>query len=287
MESTQRHMTLIAVLVCFFAVGMAGLLNFFKYRSTSDRIVQERLVVIAGAIETAIQRSLTLGLQFAEIKTLPDTMQRERGNDDLIVSIDLYDTDGQPLYSTDRLRASTPMPASWLKAAHRAGHEDWSVSGDEGTAAGTAIENNFGLTIGYLAMRYSSERQQEAHRAVARELGLAALTIFSMSAALATLALRAVVRRLRRDIDAIELMLRSDQPTRLSVAVAKGPFGGALARFFTSVRGVESQLAGLRGQLLPANDGRPSAVLAPVPVEAADDRRVAAAVRDHTLGASA
>ena len=39
MDTTKRRMVLIAAMVCFFAVGMAGLLNFFKYRSTADGIV--------------------------------------------------------------------------------------------------------------------------------------------------------------------------------------------------------------------------------------------------------
>ena len=38
---------------------MAALLNFFKYRSTAERIVKERLVVVADSIETGIQQSLT------------------------------------------------------------------------------------------------------------------------------------------------------------------------------------------------------------------------------------
>ena len=34
-------MIVVAVMVCAFAVGMAGLLNYFKYRSTVHRIVTD------------------------------------------------------------------------------------------------------------------------------------------------------------------------------------------------------------------------------------------------------
>ena len=82
MESTKQRMVMVAVLVCLFSVGMAGLLNYFKYRSTAERIVRERLVVIGDSIETSIQLSLALGLQFSDLNTLPETLERERANDD-------------------------------------------------------------------------------------------------------------------------------------------------------------------------------------------------------------
>ena len=48
MNAARPQMILVAVLVCLFAVGMAGLLNFFKYRSNAERLIKERLVVTAS-----------------------------------------------------------------------------------------------------------------------------------------------------------------------------------------------------------------------------------------------
>src|SRR5438094_267051 len=58
MKTNRPQMILVAILVCLFAVGMAGLLNFFKYRSIAERIVQERLVATGQAIEHNIQALL-------------------------------------------------------------------------------------------------------------------------------------------------------------------------------------------------------------------------------------
>ena len=71
MARTKPQLILVAVLVCLFAVGMAGFLNFFKYRSNAERIIKERLVVTGTSIENSIQSSLALGLQFADLGTLP------------------------------------------------------------------------------------------------------------------------------------------------------------------------------------------------------------------------
>ena len=113
MDSTKQRMVLIAAMVCFFAVGMAGLLNFFKYRSTADGIVTERLLVIGHTIENSIQQSLSLGLQFSGLDALPAMMERERANDDLILSVEVFDIEGHPLYATGRAAGAREMPASW------------------------------------------------------------------------------------------------------------------------------------------------------------------------------
>jgi len=242
-------MILVAVLVCLFAVGMAGFLNFFKYRSNAERIIKERLVVTGTSIENSIRSSLALGLQFADLGTLPGTLERERATDDLILSIEVFDPEGKPLYTTDRLRATRNVPAAWLTAARQAKGEDWFVKSGTESAAGIAIQNSFGLVIGYLALRYSAEQVSQSTSAVARELALFTIGVFVAAATLASLALLGVMRRLSRDVDAVEKALRSADPMRSSEAVRKGPFGRALRRFFESVRGAEAEIALLRGNL--------------------------------------
>jgi hypothetical protein len=249
MESTRRQMVVVALMVCLFAVGMAGLLNYFKYRGTAERITKERLVVTGKLIENSIQSSLALGLQFSELGTLPGTMERERAADDLILGIDVFDTDGRPMYSTDRLRATRAAPAAWLAAAKRSGSKDWFVHDGAQSAAGISIENNFGLTIGYLALRYSAERLDAAAGQVGRQLALAGVLIFAVSAALATLLLMAVMRGVAADVKAVEAALQSPDTLHQARAGGTGLFGHALRRFVDTVRQAEAQIAELRGQL--------------------------------------
>lgn len=249
MNSTKPQMVLVAVLVCMFAVGMAGLLNFFKYRSNAERIIKERLVVTGNAIENSIQSSLALGLQLSDISTLPGTMERERATDDMILSVDVFDVEGKLLYSTDRLRATRGVPESWLAAARAANGSDWFVKNGTESAASNAIKNNFGLLIGHVALRYSEEQLSASTNAVARQLALSSFGVFVASAALASLALLALMSRLGRDFDAVEATLRSPDPLRPSVAVRKGPFGRALAGFLERVRSAEAEIAMLRGNL--------------------------------------
>lgn len=249
MKTTKPQMILVAVLVCMFAVGMAGFLNYFKYRSNAERILRERLVVTGNAIDANIQSSLALGLQFSDLGTLQGSMERERATDDMILSIEVFDVEGQPLYSTDRLRAKRKVPAAWLEAAKEARGADWFVKNGAESAAGIAIQNNFGLPIGYLALRYSEEQMSATHQAVARDLAYSTLAVFVVAASLASLALLGVMQRLSRDLEVVEATLRAGAPQRPSVAVQKGPFGSALRQFFDRVRGAEAEIALLRRDL--------------------------------------
>jgi hypothetical protein len=249
MESTKRRMIWVAVLVCGFAIGMAGLLDFFKYRSTAAHLVHERLVVTGQVIENSIQSSLALGLQFSDIGTLPGTMERERATDDLILGIDVFDTKGQMLYSTDKLRAARSVPGPWLVAIKKVGDANWYVSDGDESAAGISIQNNFGLTIGHLALRYSDERVNNAVYAVGRELALSAFVVFVVASVLASLALLAVMGRLENDMRNLENTLRAADTSRAALATSRGPFTTTLQRFLDTVRSAETQIAELRGQL--------------------------------------
>jgi hypothetical protein len=249
MESNRRKMIQIAVLVTGFAVGMAGLLNYFKYKAVADRIVTERLTFTGKQIEHSIQSSLALGLQFSELGTLPATLQRLRATDDLILGIKIFDAEGQPLYSTDQLRARQRVPESWLERSQRAGSEVWVVRDDRDAAVGMAIQNQFGLTLGHVAMRYSQSQVQEAAWQVGKQLALSTLGVFVVAASLASLLMMAVMQRLGKDAKRLEVALRSGDPARAAAAGHGGPFAQALRRFVETVRSAESQIIELRGQL--------------------------------------
>ena len=288
MDSTRRRMIAVAVTVCGFAVGMAGLLNYFKYRATATRVVTERLIVTGKAVENSIQSALALGLQFSEIGTLQSAMERERLADPLIVGIDIFDLEGTPLYTTDRLRAKKAASEDWMAAAHRAGAGSW--TSDDGTeaAAGMSLRNNFELPIGFLAVRYSGERVRETALAVGRELAFTSLVTFLLSALLSSLAVAWVTRGLARDMKQVELALReaaahdrltapthaADAPAASGTAATdvspessrhdkaskggrptaaanqvRGDLGRALRRFLRTTQGAQRRIAAARASL--------------------------------------
>ena len=83
MGTIRFRFILVALVVSFFAIGMAAFLNYFKYKSTIGNIVKSRVLVIGQGIENSVQASLQLGMQFAELSQLPQLLARERLSDRL------------------------------------------------------------------------------------------------------------------------------------------------------------------------------------------------------------
>lgn len=249
MESMRPRMITVAVLVCLFAVGMAALLNYFKYRSTADRLITARLIVVGKGIENSIQASLALGLSFNELGMLPSLIERERKADPLILGIEVFDPEGKRLYSTSSLGTAQAAPASWLAAAHRKGDADWSVIDGDNSAVGLAIKNNFGLIVGYLALNYSRTSIDRDAHVVGKNLALASLGVCAAAAVLAALLLNLAMRGLERDMRVVEAALQHAGDAPPGAEINTGPFGPALVRFFDKARVAEVQIAALRGSL--------------------------------------
>lgn len=241
-------MIAVAVLACLFAVGMAALLNYFKYRSTTDRIVGGRLIVLGKQIENSIQASLALGIAFDDLGTLTGLMKREQTADGLIAEINVFDADGKSLYSTDQMRMGQPVPTSWLAEARRA-RDDWDVEDGGDSAVGMSIKNSFGLTLGYLALRYSRDKIDRAAHVVGKILAFSAMLIFGAAALFASLALLVTMRPLARDIGMVEAALREPDQIGSLETIHDSPFAPALIRFFDNLREAEAELAMIRGHI--------------------------------------
>jgi hypothetical protein len=204
MGTIRVRFIIVALVVSFFAVGMAAFLNYFKYKSTISGIVKSRMLVIGRGIETSVQASLSVGMQFMELGTMNALLTREKASDRLIRGIDVFDQTGQIIYSTDRNRVGEKVPSSWTEAAARSKTTDWAIEGIEEFVAGISLKNNFDLTVGYLALRYAADEVERAAKIAGREILLAALISFIGIALVAPLALIVVIRRFERDLRALE-----------------------------------------------------------------------------------
>lgn len=238
----------VALVVSFFAIGMAAFLNYFKYKSTISNIVRSRVLLVSQGIENSVQASLGLGMQFAELSQLPQLLQREKSADRVIRGIDVFDPTGQILYSSDRDRIGLKALDPWLEAAHRSKTAEWwSEEGDE-YIAGVAIRNAFNLTVGYLGLRYSRDEVARATAVAGREILVAALGSFLGIAILAPLALIVVIRRFERDLRTLDTAT-SHLEDRKAGAPSEGAFAPAIESLRASLGGASRALDELRAKL--------------------------------------
>jgi hypothetical protein len=142
MGTIRVRFILVALVVSFFAVGMAAFLNYFKYKSTIGGIVKSRVLVIGRGIENSVQASLQLGMQFSELGTLNQQLARERSADRMIRGMDVFDASGQVIYSSDRSRVGQKVPDAWIYAAERSKSTEWNSEAAEDYVAGISLKNS-------------------------------------------------------------------------------------------------------------------------------------------------
>ena len=249
MGTIRIRFILVALVVGFFAIGMSAFLNFFKYKSTFGTIVKERVLVVGRGIENAIQASLNVGLQFSELSMLPPLMLREKATDKLIHGMDVFDPSGQVIYSTDPERVKREVPLAWMRAAERSKTTEWIAEEGDDYIAGISLKNNFDLTVGFLAMRYSRDYMDSASKEVAREILVASLIAFVVVAIVTPLALIVVIRRFERDLSTLESAVSHLEDRATPPPPTGSAFDGAIASLRESLQGVNKELDDVRAKL--------------------------------------
>lgn len=151
MKLPLKPLLALLVVVLGFSVGMAALLNYFKFDSTLRKLEYARFSLVADDIGNNIELSLGLGLSFGEIGTLQELIERHSRSDTLILSIEVLDGAGRIRYSTRPNRAGQSAPDSWLAMLRR---PDWQLAEPDAFIAGRTVRNTFDVVVGGVAVRY-------------------------------------------------------------------------------------------------------------------------------------
>jgi hypothetical protein len=249
MGTIRVRFILVALVVSFFAVGMAAFLNYFKYKSTIGGIVKSRVLVIGRGIENTVQASLQLGMQFGELSQMNQLLARERSSDRMIRGIDMFDSTGQVIYSSDRSRMGQRVPEAWIAAADRSKNTEWSSEAADDYVAGLSVRNAFDLPVGFLALRYARDEVDRAASNAGREILTAALVAFAAIAVIAPLALIVVIRRFERDMKTLEAAAGHLEDKAASVPTGNSAFDAAIGTLRASLTDANKALDDLRAKL--------------------------------------
>src|SRR4051812_19257497 len=249
MGTIRVRFIMVALVVSFFAVGMAAFLNYFKYKSTIGGMIKSRVLVVGRSIENSVQASLSLGMQFTELTTLQSLMEREKSADRLIRGIDVFDDTGQIIYSTEPARVGSRVMRAWTESANRSKSTEWTSEAPDEYIAGISLKNNFDLTVGYLALRYSRDYVDRAAAKAAREISLAALAAFLAVALIAPLALIVVIRRFEQDLRTLEIAASRLEDRSPAPEMTGSAFDAAINHLRQSLREANGALDDLRAKL--------------------------------------
>ena len=241
-------MIVVAVVVCGFAVGMAALLNYFKYRSTA-RSHRERAPGRSSATRsrTASSPRSRAGPAVRRSRHAAGdagTRARHRRPDS---GIDVFDTEGQLLYSTDQLRLVAPGAAGLGGGGAQGRHRRLVRRRRPVTAAGISHQeqlrpdHRLPRAALFATSACASARQRGARAGGFRAWRVRRCALPGVAGAARGDAAPGRATSLRAER---RLALRGRGARRRGAP--RGPFGPALRRFVETVRAAETEIADLR-----------------------------------------
>jgi hypothetical protein len=192
------------ILVLFIVMGLIFMMSYFKFQTTLATLIQNRLTVISITMGESIESAIDLGLGLGEMRTAEEVIARAKRNDPGIVSIHIFDNNGQILYSTQKEMAGTNVPPYVLHAPIESDGRAWRLDRGNSFVNGVSLLNSFDQMIGGIVLTYSKDAYNTKVAALTTSLTRKSILIFVCFAILAFIGIQLGFRGLSRYADSIK-----------------------------------------------------------------------------------
>jgi hypothetical protein len=201
------RLILVAVVSVTAAVVAVAVIAFSASDRVGEEIERARVANLLGTLRASTEANLSIGLLLDQISLLQPRIEREKAGDPSILAIDIFNSAGRAIYSTDRSVIGEEVSPDWVK---RLGDDNqWAAAERGDTVFGTRFENDLGVAGGI-----SVTVSDEARSARADRLGLDLLIrtgVLSLAASIAAIiAAVAFVHVLTRPFDRVAKVLRGE-----------------------------------------------------------------------------
>jgi hypothetical protein len=172
--------TMAAVVV--LAVGLATFLNLMRFQETYERLVAQRLEVLAGEIGRTLAVGVGLGVRVEAQGNLPDLLRQQAGRNPDVAAIIVHDCKGHPIERQGWDAADTEP---WLDHLDKT---RWHVFDPAGLVVGLTVKDTLGTCLAGVVLRksaasYVSVIDQVTGRFIGIGAIAAVLAVFSVMAA--------------------------------------------------------------------------------------------------------
>ncbi len=164
--------TVVTCIVLAVFVGLATL----QFDRIHSGLVGERLIVLADRTAAPFKAAARIGLPLATVRNAAALLERARQTDELIKTVHVFEASGRIVHSTAISPPSEISPAA-AAARREAAGAPWHLQNQEGFLGGIDIPGRGDKTAGGILVFYPREVNATQVRAIAAELGLAAILI--------------------------------------------------------------------------------------------------------------
>lgn len=140
----------VALLAALVAAG-AGWLQFLEERGALLR--ESRFQFSLNSVKGTLESGLRLGLALPDLPGAQTQIDQTRVQEQGILSIDVFDTDGRIVFTTDKNGIGANLPAAWRAPCLTPG-AGWRAQDDDGHLQCSALENGYEQVAGGVLLRY-------------------------------------------------------------------------------------------------------------------------------------
>jgi len=216
-------MTVYTVFVLAMVFSLLLMMNYFKFQNILSNVTSSRLAVVNQTLEDSISNAVNLGLALDEIQIAQSIIDRAKKSDKAIQSIDVFDANGQVLFSTrdggnkSKIASDILDKLIKVKPANSVTNE-WNNTTGEAFVVGVTLYNSFDRAIGGIVLNYDKSQYNGQVAAMLKELATATGLVLLGAAILAFIGIGFGFRELSRSYAAMEAALANVRDGKTSTA---------------------------------------------------------------------
>jgi hypothetical protein len=236
---------LLAILVCMMAAICA--FAYWKLEDAVSGMVRSRYGVVVESLKSSIEDRSALGIPLYQQRAIQDQLERYKEEDSRIVDIEVFNSEGDILFNSDRGSIGARVPVSWMGILSDPNWNGGEAADEDSRMVGTAIMGPFGQPSGAVVLRYPASYLDARLGPLIDRLAALALVLVGMFGLLALVGAHILLAPIRSGLGRMEaelnaLVLSSSQDSVPMPDSQDRSFDGGFARFAWACRDVGAHL---------------------------------------------
>lgn len=211
MTFLSRLILVVAAAVVAAVVAVA-VVAFGASERVGAEIERARVANLLGTLKGSTEANLSIGLALDQISLLQPRIEREKAGDPSILAIDIFNSTGRAVFSTDRSLIGEDVSPAWVKQLNS--DDVWSGVERGETVFGTRFENDLGVGGG-IAVTVSDEARATRSSRLGLDLAVRTLALALAGVVAAAAAATVFAYIFTRPFDRATRILRGESATSL------------------------------------------------------------------------
>lgn len=206
--SLSRKVSAALVSLLLATMLMTALFGYSKFSDVLSELVNSRYSFVTFTIKRKVEDRLALGLPLRQLRQIQEVMELEKGRDEQIMGIQIYDLNREVLFDTERGAIGSHVPAAWLDPLTGAANgQPFSLSDEDSSLVGLPLVNGLGKVEGAVVLRYPAATLEMAQGHLLRHLAAEFAIVLVGFSLVAVMAASTLLRDARTRLHRMEQQL--------------------------------------------------------------------------------